>query len=146
MKIVNRKAGYRYQILDELEAGIALTGSEVKSLREGRGSLLEAFSRIKDGEVWLHNFVIPLYSHASPTGYDPARQRKLLLHKKEILALSQKMSSGGLGLVPLSCYFAQGFVKVRLGLARGKKQYEKRETIKRREQEREAARAIKLRS
>jgi len=146
MKIVNRKARYRYQILDEIEAGIALTGSEVKSLREGRGSLLEAFSRIKDGEVWLHNFVIPLYSHASPSGYDPARPRKLLLHKNEILALSQKMSSGGLGLVPLACYFSQGFVKVRLGLARGMKQYEKRETIKRREQEREAARAIKLRS
>lgn len=145
VKIVNRKAQYRYQISDEIEAGLVLTGAEVKSLRQGRGSLLEAFARIKDGEVWLHNFVIPLYSHASPAGYDPARPRKLLLHRKEILALEQRMQSGGLALVPLACYMSRGFVKIKLGLGRGKKQYEKRETIKRREQEREAARAMKQR-
>lgn len=143
MKIINRKARYRYHILDELEAGIALTGAEVKSLREGRGSLLEAFARIKDGEVWLHNFVIPAYSHADPMGYDPARARKLLLHKNEILALSQKMKGEGLALVPLACYTSREFVKVRLALGRGKKRYEKRKAVKRREQEREAARALR---
>lgn len=146
MKIVNRKARYRYQLIEEMEAGIALSGAEVKSLREGRGSLLESFARIKDGEAWLYNFVIPAYSHADSTGYDPTRPRKLLLHKEQLLALQQKMEGGGLTLVPLSCYLTRGFVKVKLGLARGKRVYEKRQAIKRREQEREAARALKQRA
>lgn len=145
MKIINRRARYQYKILEEVEAGVVLTGAEVKSLREGRGSLTEAFARIKDGEAWLYNFLIPQYSHADPSGHDPARPRKLLLHTNQILALSQKMVGKGMAFIPISCYLSRGLVKVKLGLGRGKKRHEKRETIRRREQEREAARALKQR-
>lgn len=145
MKIVNRRAKHDYQILDEVEAGVALTGAEVKSLREGRGSLVGSFARIKDGEVWLHNFVVPAYRHADTRGYDPARPKKLLLHKKEILVLFQKMEGKRLTLVPLACYMSGRFVKVKLGLGRGKKIYEKREAKRRLDLERETARALKNR-
>ncbi|MCH7951600.1 SsrA-binding protein SmpB [Patescibacteria group bacterium] len=145
MRIVNRRAKHDYQIIDEIEAGVALTGAEVKSLREGRGSLIGSFVRIKDGEAWLHNFVVPAYRHADARGYDPARSKKLLLHKKEILALSHKMEGKRLALVPLACYMSGRFVKVKLGLGRGKKKYEKREAKRRLDLEREAARALKSR-
>jgi SsrA-binding protein len=143
MRIVNRKAKHQYHILEEVEAGIALSGAEVKSLREGRGSIEEAFGRIKGGEAWLYHFMIPPYRHADVRGYEPTRPRKLLLHKKEILALSHKMAGKNLTLVPLVCYTTGRFVKIRLGLGKGKKQYEKRELKKKREAEREIARTLK---
>lgn len=143
MKIINRRAKHLYHIFEDIEAGVVLTGAEVKSLREERGTLVESFARIKDGEVWLYNFVIPAYRHADIRGYDPSRPKKLLLHGREILALSQKMQGKRLTLVPLSCYIKGRFVKVKLGLGKGKKQYEKREDKRRRDLEREVARTLK---
>lgn len=145
MKIVNRRARYNYKILEELEAGIVLTGAEVKSLRQGKGSLERAFARVKDGEVWLYNFVIPHYKHADPRQYDPTRPRKLLLHRREILALEQKMKGENLTIVPLVCYTTGRFVKVKIGLGKGKRKFEKREAKKRRDLEREAERELKKR-
>ena len=145
MKIVNRKARRDYQILDEIEAGVVLSGAEVKSLRSGRGRLSEAFARVREGEVWLYNFLISAYKHADVLNYDPARPRKLLLHKKEILSLTGKMKGKDLTLVPLVCYTTGRFVKVKLGLGKGKKQYEKREAKKRRDLDREVARTLKSR-
>jgi len=139
MRIVNRRARYLYHILEELEAGIVLTGAEVKSIRQGRGSLEEAFARIHDGEVWLHNYLVPLYQHADGRDYEPTRERKLLLHKVEILRLVHKMEGKNLTLVPLACYTTGRFVKIRLGVGRGKKAYEKREAKKRADLEREVA-------
>ncbi len=143
MKIVNRRAGYLYHILEEAEAGIVLTGAEVKSLRLGRGSLEEAFARMKEGEVWLHNFLILPYQHADSRDYDPARTRKLLLHRKEILSLTHKMEGKNLTLIPLACYTTGRFMKVKLGIGRGKKVYEKREAKKRADLEREVRRELK---
>lgn len=145
MKIVNRKARHNYQIFDDIEVGIMLSGAEVKSLREGRGSLDESFARIKDGEAWLYNFVVPVYRHADVRGYDPARPKKMLLHKKEILALSHKMMGKNLTLVPLVCYTTGRFVKIKLGLGKGKKEYEKREAKKKKDLERETERVLKSR-
>lgn len=145
MIITNRLAKREYFISEEIEAGIALTGREVKSLRSGKGTLKEAFARIKDGEAWLHNFVIPAYQSADNRDYDPARMRKLLLHRKEILALTVKMEGKNLTLVPLRCYTTGRLWKIRLGLGKGKKQYEKREAIKKREIEREMAKELKAR-
>jgi SsrA-binding protein len=143
MRIVNRRARYKYKILEDIEAGIVLSGAEVKSLREGRGSLKESFARIKDGEVWLYNFVIPPYKHADIRGYDPARPRKLLLHKKQILSLFHTIAGKNLTLIPLVCYTTGRFVKVKIGLGKGKREYEKRGMKKKREVEREVARAMK---
>lgn len=143
MKIVNRKAKRDYQIIDEIEAGIVLSGAEVKSLRSGRGRLSEAFAKLKDGEVWLFNFLIPAYKQANSRDYNSSRPRKLLLHRKEILSLGHKMESKNLTLVPLVCYTTGRFVKVKLGLGKGKKQYEKREAKKRKDLEREVARALR---
>jgi SsrA-binding protein len=143
MKIVNRKAKYNYHIFEEVEVGIVLSGGEVKSLREGRGTLTESFARIKDGEVWLHNFVIPAYRHADARGYDPNRPRKLLLRKKEIIGLGHKMAGKNLTLVPLVCYTTGRLVKIKLGLGKGKKEYEKREVKKRKDVEREIAKTLK---
>ncbi len=145
MKIVNRRAKANYKIVEEIEAGMVLRGAEVKSLREGRGSLVEAFGRIKDGEVFLFNFMIPAYSHAVSKGYDPLRARKLLLHKRQIRALEQKTSSKGMALVPIRCYTKGGKVKVLLGVGKGKKEFEKREAVKRRDVDREVERALKRR-
>lgn len=143
MKIVNRRARRDYQIIDEVEAGIVLTGAEVKSLREGRGTLSGAFARIKDEEVWLHNFIIPAYKQAGGRGYDPAKPRKLLLHKREIISLTHKMEGKNLTLVPLVCYTMGRFMKVKLGLGKGKKKFEKREQKKKRDIEREIARSLR---
>lgn len=143
MRIINRKARHDYQIIEEIEAGIVLNGAEVKSLRSGRGSLSLAFARISDGEAWLHNMVVPAYQQAGGASYDPARPRKLLLHKKQILALKHKMEGKKLTLVPLVCYTTGRLVKVKLGLGRGKKEYEKREAKKRRDLEREVERDLK---
>ena len=140
--VSNRKARRDYEILERFEAGIALTGAEVKSLRGGRGSLAEAFGRVRGGEVWLEGMHIPPYEQAmDKRTYDPIRARKLLLHRKQIERLIGKTAERGLALVPLRVYFVHGLAKVELGLARGKRQYEKRQAIAEREHEREMQRA-----
>ncbi len=141
---VNRKAKRDYEILETYEAGIELKGSEVKSLREGKGSIKDAFARVENGEVWLYNFHISPYRQASVFVPDPERPKKLLLHKREIKRLAGKVSEKGLTLIPLKVYFNErGWAKVELALARGRKLYDKREAIKRRMLEREAERAMK---
>lgn len=137
----NRKARHDYAILDEYEAGIALTGTEVKSLRAGRVSLVDAFAQVKDGEVYLHGMHIPEYTHGTWTNHEPRRVRKLLLKKLEITRLVGKVRESGLTLVPLSLYFANGWAKVELGLARGKRSYDKRQDLAKRDAEREISRA-----
>jgi SsrA-binding protein len=128
--ISNPKARHDYTILDSFEAGIALQGSEVKSLRQGNASLRESFAVIRDGEVWLIQMHIAPYVDAGYSQHDPLRQRKLLLHKNEIERLALKIKQQGLTLVPLRLYFAHGLAKVELGLAKGKKVYDKREDLK----------------
>lgn len=140
MKIVNRRALHDYQILEKFEAGINLNGAEVKSIRGGRMSLIGAFVRIIGSEAYLVSATIPLYEYARPEGYDERRTRKLLLHKKEIIALKSKSATGGLTIVPLSCYTKRGLVKLEIALAKGKKRYDRREEIKKRDLEREAER------
>jgi SsrA-binding protein len=137
----NRRARHDYQILERFEAGIALTGSEVKSLRAGRASLNEAFARAHGKEVWLENMHIPPYEQGQKRGYDPLRARKLLLHRKEIARLVGKQKEQGLALIPMRVYFAHGLAKVELGLGKGKREYEKRQSIAKREHEREMERA-----
>jgi SsrA-binding protein len=141
----NRKAFHDYHILDTLEAGVALLGTEVKAIREGRVSLRDSFARVEDGEVFLYNVNISPYSHRGYVDHEPLRRRKLLLHKDEIRKLIGKTVERGMTLVPLRLYFKNGRVKVALSLAKGKKDYDKRETIKRRETERETRAAVKSR-
>jgi len=137
MKIINRRASYDYQLLEKFESGIALTGPEVKSVKAGYLHLEEAFCQVKDGEVWLLNAHIHPYKFADTRGYDPRRTRRLLLHKKEILKLAQYSSQKGLTIVPVSCYTRGNKIKLEIALAKGKKKYEKREAIKKRDLERE---------
>lgn len=137
MKIVNRKATYDYTVLDRFEAGIHLTGAEVKSLKGGQASLEGSFVRLMGSEGYLVNAQIFPYIYARPEGYDPRRTRKLLLHKKEIISLKSKIEGGNLTLVPLSWYTRGPLIKLEIGLARGKKQYEKREAKKKEDQRRE---------
>jgi SsrA-binding protein len=140
--VSNRRARRDYEILETFEAGIALTGAEVKSLRGGHGSLAEAFARVRGGEVWLEGMHIPPYEQAADKkAHDPIRTRKLLLHRKEIGRLVGKTAERGLALVPLRVYFVHGIAKVEIGLGRGKRQYEKRQAIAEREHEREMQRA-----
>src|SRR6266545_6936367 len=138
----NRKARHDYSVLDVYEAGVMLTGTEVKSLRLGRASLVDGFATIDDGEVFLRNVHIPEYTEGSWTNHEPRRTRKLLLHKAEILRLIGKTKESGLTLVPLSLYFAEGKVKVEIALARGKRSYDKRQDMARRDAEREVRKAI----
>ena len=138
----NRKARHDYAILDTYEAGIVLTGTEVKSLRLGRASLVDGFATIDDGEVFLHNVHIAEYDQGSWTNHEPRRTRKLLLHRGEILRLIGKTKESGLTLVPLSLYFSQGKVKVELALARGKRSYDKRQDLARRDADREVRKAL----
>ena len=138
----NRKARHDYQILERIEAGIVLTGSEVKSLRGGRASLVEAFARVRDNEVWLEGMHVPPYEQGEKRGYNPTRSRKLLLHRREIARLLGKQNEQGLALVPLRVYFTHGMAKVELGLGKGKREYEKRQSIAKREHEREMERAV----
>jgi SsrA-binding protein len=138
----NRKAYHDYEILDTYEAGIRLLGTEVKSLRAGRASLVDAFGQEKEGEIWLYGLHIPEYSHGTWTNHEPRRTRKLLLHRTEIDKLLGKLRESGLTLVPLSLYFSDGWAKVELGLARGKKSYDKRQDIAKRDADREIARAM----
>jgi len=138
----NRKARHDYSILDVYEAGLVLTGTEVKSLRLGRASLVDGFATIDDGEMFLHNVHIPEYEQGSWTNHEPRRVRKLLLHREEIGRLIGKTKESGLTIVPLSLYFSAGKAKVELGLARGKKSYDKRQDLARRDADREVARAL----
>jgi SsrA-binding protein len=135
----NRKARHEYAIIDTFEAGISLTGTEVKSLRAGRASLVDGFATVSDDEVWLRNVHITEYAEGTWTNHAPRRARKLLLHRAEIDKLMQKLREGGLALVPLSMYFSNGRVKVQLALARGKKEYDKRQTLAKRDSDRELA-------
>ncbi len=138
----NRKARHEFEILETVEAGIALKGPEVKSLREGKVSFQDAFARVDRGELWLHSLHVSPYEQANRFNVDPVRPRKLLLHRHEIRRLASKVDEKGLTLVPLEIYFARGYAKVLLALARGKKLYDKRETLKRKTQDREARRAM----
>ena len=141
----NRRARHDYQIIETVEAGIVLRGSEVKTLREGKASLQDAYAVIEGGDVVLH-MQIPAYSHTGYEGHEPTRPRKLLLHRREIDQLARKVAERGLTLVPLRLYFKGHLVKVDLGLARGKRAYDKRQSVAKRDAEREMARARKART
>jgi SsrA-binding protein len=141
----NRRARYNYEILETYEAGIQLTGSEVKSLRGGRASLSESYARIDNGELWLEGTHIPPYEQGVKRGYDPIRPRKLLLHKREIERLLSQTREQGLALVPIRIYFSHGLAKLELGLGKGKREYEKRQLVAKRESEREMEQASKRR-
>jgi SsrA-binding protein len=136
----NRKARHDYSILDTYEAGIALTGTEVKSLRAGRASLVDSFAQVKNGELFVHGMHIPEYAQGTWTNHEPRRVRKLLLKRPEIDRLIGKLQDSGVTLVPLSIYFADGWAKIELGLARGKRTYDKRQDLAKRDAEREIAR------
>jgi SsrA-binding protein len=138
----NRKARHDYAILDTYEAGLALTGTEVKSLRAGRASLVDAFAQEKDGEIYLYGMHVPEYAQGTWTNHEPRRTRKLLLTRQEIIRLIGKLKESGLTLVPLSLYFSDGWAKVELGLARGKKSYDKRQDLAKRDASREIAKAV----
>ncbi|GAA1817055.1 SsrA-binding protein SmpB [Planosporangium flavigriseum] len=138
----NKKARHDYAILDTYEAGIALTGTEVKSLRAGRASLVDAFGQVSNGEIFLHQMHIPEYAQGTWTNHEPRRTRKLLLNRLEISRLVGKLQESGLTLVPLSVYFSDGWAKVELGLARGKKSYDKRQDLAKRDANREIQRAV----
>ncbi len=140
---VNRRARHDYFIEESVEAGLVLTGSEVKSLRAGKAQLKDSYGQIKKGEVWLFNAHISEYAAAAQFGHDPVRARKLLLHRREIDRLAGKVKERGLTLVPLRIYFKHGRAKVELGLGRGKKLYDKRAAIKERDVRREMARAAR---
>lgn len=142
---VNRRARHEFLIEETVEAGLALMGSEVKALREGKANLKDSYGRIENGEVWLWNAHISPYSPASQFGHEPTRTRKLLLHREEIERLHGKVKERGLTLVPLRLYFKNGRAKVELALARGKKQHDKRDAIRDREQRREIERAMSAR-
>ena len=139
----NRRARYDYEILDRFEAGIALKGPEVKSLRAGKANLGDAYAVIRRGEGFLHNLHIGPYEPATRENADPLRERKLLMHRSEISKLTGRVAERGLTLVPLNLYFKQGRAKVELALARGKRSYDKRERVRQREDEREARRSMR---
>ena len=141
----NRKALHDYHVLDTWEAGVMLQGTEVKAIREGRVNLRDSFARVEKGEVWLLNVHISPYSHTGYAHHDERRQRKLLLHDYEIRKLAGRVAEKGLTLVPLRMYFKNGSVKVALALAKGKQAHDKRETIRRREIDRETRAAVKAR-
>jgi SsrA-binding protein len=138
----NKKARHDYHILDTYEAGLVLTGTEVKSLRQGRASLVDGFAQLDGGEAWLHNVHIPEYSQGTWTNHSARRRRKLLLHRTEIDKLVGKTQETGHTLVPLQLYFKDGRAKVEIALAKGKKEYDKRQTLREKQDRREADRAI----
>jgi SsrA-binding protein len=141
----NRRARHEYHIEDVFEAGLVLTGTEVKSLRDGRASLADGFGQVSDHEIWLHNVHIPQYTQGTWTNHEPRRTRKLLMHRKEIDKLAAETAERGLTLVPLSLYFKDGKVKVELALARGKRTYDKRHDLARKDAAREVERALRRR-
>jgi SsrA-binding protein len=144
ISIVNRKAYHDYQIDERVEAGIVLKGSEIKSIRAGKMSLQDAYAKPENGEIWLFNSHIASYDAASYNTHQPTRPRKLLLHKKEVAMLTGRVKQRGLTLVPLKLYIKHGIAKIELGVGKGKKLYDKRETIMRRETDREIDRALKI--
>src|SRR5580693_488862 len=137
--IENRRARFEYHVLESVEAGLVLTGTEVKGVRSGGASLTEAYARFRDGEAWLMGMHIPPYRQGSFSNAEPTRPRKLLLHKEEIVRLQSRVAEKGLTIVPLRLYFTRGLVKVQLGLARGKKFWDKRADVAKRDVEREIA-------
>lgn len=142
----NRKARHDYTIEDTFEAGLVLSGTEVKSLRMGRASLVDGYGFIDAGEAWLDAVHIPEYTQGTWTNHPPRRKRKLLLHKAQILKISQKVNEGGYTLVPLRIYFSDGRAKVELAVAKGKKEYDKRHALRERQDKREADRAMRSRN
>jgi SsrA-binding protein len=138
----NRRARFEYEFLERIEAGIALTGTEIKSIRSGQISLNEAYARVRDGELWLLGMHVPPYKEGSFSNHEPRRARKLLLHREEIRRLVARVGEQGLTLIPTRLYFKRGMVKIDLALARGKKLWDKRRDIKERESKRELARAV----
>lgn len=141
----NRRARHDYTIEDTVEAGLVLTGTEVKSLRAGRASLADGFGQITDHEVWLHGVHIPEYTHGTWTNHEPRRTRKLLLHRREIDKLANSVNEKGLTLIPLSLYFSGGKAKVELAVARGKRAYDKRQDLAKRDAAREIERELRRR-
>ena len=141
----NRQARFRYHLLDSWEAGIALTGTEVKSLRDGKAQIKDGYAPVRDGEVWLHNVHIPPYGPAARDNHEPERPRKLLLHRGQIARLAARARERGLTIVPTRLYFSDGRAKVEIALARGKDVGDKREAIKERELRREMERAVRAR-
>jgi SsrA-binding protein len=141
----NRRARHDYHLLERLEAGVVLTGTEVKSLRAGQATLAQAYADVRDGEVWLLGAHIPEYTQGTYANHDPDRPRKLLLHGKEIASLYGKVRERGLTLVPLRLYFKRGRVKVELALARGKERHDKRRDIAKRDADRQIERALRSR-
>jgi SsrA-binding protein len=139
----NKKAYHDYFISDVFEAGLVLTGTEVKSIRAGKVNLKEAFCRIKDGEVFINNMNVAEYTHGNRENHDPTRMRKLLLHHTEIDKLIRMTEQKGLALIPTKIYFKNNYVKLEIGLGRGKKLHDKRETLKSKEADREMAKAVK---
>ncbi|MDR2834178.1 MAG: SsrA-binding protein SmpB [Streptococcaceae bacterium] len=142
----NKKARHDYTILDTIEAGIVLKGTEIKSIRAGRINLKDGFARIKDGEIYLWNVHISPFEKGNIFNHDPLRTRKLLMHRKQINKLIGEVKTAGVTLVPLKVYLKDGYAKVLVGVAKGKKQYDKRETLKRKDQKREVDRALKARN
>ena len=142
----NRKARHDYHIHDTYEAGIVLSGTEVKSLREGRANLTDAYTTVDEGEVWLRAAHIPEYTHGTWTNHNARRTRKLLLNRREIAKIERELANSGTTLVPLSMYFSDGYAKVEIALASGKREYDKRQTIAARESRREADRAMAARN
>jgi SsrA-binding protein len=141
----NRRARHDYEILERYEAGIALTGSEIKSVREHKVQLQGSYARLKGGELWLEDAHIAPYANAGYAPHDPMRNRKLLLHKKEIAKIAEALNERGLTLIPLAMYFKRGKAKVELGIARGLKRYDKRERLKERDQQRDIQQAVRQR-
>jgi SsrA-binding protein len=141
----NRRARHEYSIVSTTEAGLVLTGTEVKSLRAGRASIADGYGLITDGEAWLHGVHIPEYTQGTWTNHEPRRVRKLLLHRKEIDRLAGAIKEQGLTLIPLSLYFSGGKAKIELGLARGKRSYDKRHDLAKRDAAREMDRALRRR-
>ena len=143
MEILNRKARYNYQIFDTIEAGIVLTGTEIKSIRSGKANIKDSYATIKKGEALLINMHISPYENGNIFNHEETRTRKLLLHKKEIKKIENKITLEGYTLVPLKIYFKHGIAKIELGIAKGKKNYDKRETIKQRDIERDIKARLK---
>lgn len=141
----NKKARHDYTIQDTYEAGLALTGTEIKSVRAGKISLKDGFARLRNGELWLENVHISPYTEGNQFNVDPLRNRKLLLHKKELRKITAATAGQGTTIVPLKAYLKHGYAKVLIGIAVGKHNYDKRETLKKRDQDREIARALKVR-
>ena len=144
-RITNKKARFQYEIIEKVEAGMVLRGSEVKSLRTGQASITEAFARIENGEVWLHGANIQPYAYANVLNHEPLRPRKLLLHKRQIARIVGQTATKGLTVIPLAIYFSKGRAKCEIALAKGKTHRDKRQDLKKRDHQREMARAMRAR-